>query len=190
MDANADQGLSFREVSRETLHRGRKFDFERVTLADERGRAMAREVVRHPGAVCVLPVLEGVAGAEVVFVRVERFAVGRVMLELPAGTLEAGEEPRACAGRELIEETGYEAGRLEAIGSFLTTPGMTDERMHGFFATDLRHVGQRLEEDERITVERRPVRAALAAAERGEIEDAKSLCLLLLAARRGLLRDA
>ncbi|TVQ62610.1 MAG: NUDIX hydrolase [Phycisphaerales bacterium] len=186
MDASDEAALSFREVSREVLHRGRKFDFERVTLRDGT-REIEREMVRHPGAVCVLPLLETPEGVRVVFVRNERFTVGRRLLELPAGTIEPGEAPLVCAGRELIEETGYEALRLEPMGSFLTTPGMTDERMHAFVATGLRHVGQRLEEDERMTVELLGVEAALERAGGGAIEDGKTVCTLLLAARRGLL---
>lgn len=186
MGASGEKALSFREVSRETLHRGRKFDFERVTLRDGE-REIAREVVRHPGAVCVLPLLAEGASVRVVFVRNERFTVGRRLLELPAGTMEAGEAPTACAGRELIEETGYRAERLEALASFYTTPGMTDERMHAFVASGLSHVGQRLEEDERMTVELVGVAEALEMAAGGAIEDGKTALTLLLAARRGVL---
>lgn len=180
-------------TTRETILKGRKFDFERVTFTNRLGERTTREVVRHPGAVCVLPVLDaGAAGREarVVMIRVYRFALDRDTWEFPAGTIEPGEPPEACAPRELIEETGYEARRIQRIGSFHTTPGMTDELMHAFFATDLREVGQRLEEDEQIKPVVVTVGEALAMIDDGRLADAKSMLTLLLAVRRGLVRGS
>jgi ADP-ribose pyrophosphatase len=173
---------------RSLIHRGKKFDIEMVRYQTAGGRTIEREMVRHPGAVCILPILEekGVA-PRVVFIRNRRFTLGRELLELPAGTLEAGEDPAVCAGRELIEETGYRAATIIPLGSFFTTPGMTDERMHAFAATGLTHVGQRLEEDERIRVELAPGAGAMALIDRGELQDAKSMVTLVLGQRKGLL---
>ena len=130
---------------RRTIHEGPQFDYEEVTLVGSDGKERTRQYVKHPGAVCICPVLEGEDGVEVIFIRNERFTVGKALLELPAGTLEEGEAVETCAARELIEETGYEAARIVPLGSFYTTPGMTDEVMHAFAATGLTHVGQRLE---------------------------------------------
>lgn len=174
---------------RRLIHHGKKFDFEMVRYQTASGRTMEREMVRHPGAVCILPILAAEAGhgARVVMIRNRRFALGVELLELPAGTLEAGEDPAHCAARELIEETGYRAESIIPLGSFYTTPGMTDEVMHAFAATGLRHVGQRLEEDEQIRVEVFDVSAALALVDHGELKDAKSMVTLMLGERRGLL---
>lgn len=178
------------DATRETILKGRKFDFERVTFTNRVGERSTREVVRHPGAVCILPVLDaGGAGGEakVVMIRVYRFALDRDTWEFPAGTLEPGEEPARCAPRELVEETGYEAESVRKVGSFYTTPGMTDELMHAFVATGLREVGQRLEEDEMIKPVVVTVREALAMVDDGRLADAKSMLTLLLAIRRGLV---
>lgn len=185
-----------RITEREVIHRGRKFDFERVNLAPAGRDPVWREVVRHPGAVCILPLLEGKSEGDepsIVLIRNHRFAIGgetgSVLWEIPAGTKEAGEASDATAGRELIEETGYKAGRLRPLTSFYTTPGMTDERMDAMLATDLQEVGQRLEEDERIEVHVRPVREVLRMLDAGDITDGKTVLTLLYALRAGLLAD-
>ena len=133
----------------------------------------------------MLPLLND--GEGVVLIRNDRFALGQVLWELPAGTLEAGEDPGECAKRELEEEAGYRASRVESLGRFYTTPGMTDELMHAFIATGLVKTEQRLEQDERIQVACVPVDRALAMVDRGELMDAKSMLTLLIASRRGLL---
>jgi ADP-ribose pyrophosphatase len=171
-------------LRREVLHKGPKFDFERLTLSAPGGREVQREVIRHPGAAVIVPLLPG---ANVVLIRNDRFAVGKTLYELPAGTLSPGEPPDACAARELEEETGYRAATLAPLGRFYTTPGMTDELMWAFLATGLRHVGQRLEEDEALTVEVVGMDRALQMIDSGELMDAKSMLALLVAHRRGLL---
>ena len=139
-------------------------------------------------AVVVLGLTETPAGEPAaVLIRNERFAVGETLWELPAGTLEPGEEPAACAGRELEEETGYRAASVEGLCTFYTTPGMTDEKMHAFVARGLEHVGQRLEEDERIEPRVLGVREVMGLVDGGGPVDGKSLTALLVAARRGVL---
>jgi ADP-ribose pyrophosphatase len=172
------------ECARRLIHKGRKFDFELVSVRTPRGATLEREVVRHPGAVVVVGTLEP---DNVVLIRNHRIAIGRSLLECPAGTLEPPEPPETCARRELVEETGYQAATIEPLGWFYTTPGLTDEKMHAFLARGLRPVGQHLEEDEHITVQLVPVKTAMEMIDRGELTDAKSMLALLLARRRGLI---
>ncbi len=172
---------------RTTIHHGPKFDYEEVTLVGTDGERRTRQYVRHPGAVCICPILEEGGQRKIVFIRNERFTVEQTLLELPAGTLEPGEDVAACAGRELVEETGYEASEIVPLGTFFTTPGMTDEVMHAYAATGLRHVGQRLEPDERIEVEAVSVDVAVGRLDDGTLADAKSIVTLVRAMRRGLL---
>lgn len=148
------------------------------------GRTVEREVVRHPGAVLIIPEL---ASGEVVLIRNYRISLGMTILECPAGTLEPPEAPETCAARELIEETGYRAATMIPLGWFYTTPGLTDEKMFVFVAKDLTPVGQDLEDDECITVSPVGVEDAFTMIEQGEIRDAKSMLALLLARRRGLI---
>ncbi|QDU91375.1 ADP-ribose pyrophosphatase [Pirellulimonas nuda] len=134
------------------------------------------QVVEHPGAVVVLPVFED---GRVCLIRNHRIAVGRTLIEAPAGTLEPGEPPIETAARELIEETGYRAGRLEEAPPFFMSPGILSERMYCFFAYDLtegQHAREASEQIENLIV---PFPEALAMAERGEIDDAKTLVVLL-----------
>lgn len=174
-------------TNRTTLGEGKRFALDRVTAEVEGGGSLTREIVRHPGAVCVLPILGIGRDSRIVLIRNLRVAAGGWVWEIPAGTLEPGEDPAACAGRELIEEAGYSAATITPIGSFLTTPGLTDERMHAYLATDLKEVGQALEEGEHIRVYSKPVGEVLAMVERGEIEDAKSFATILLALHKGML---
>ncbi|TVQ32165.1 MAG: NUDIX hydrolase [Phycisphaeraceae bacterium] len=169
---------------REVIHRGARFDFELVAATGRDGVTNRREVVRHPGAVVVLPLLPD---GRIALIRNRRIAVEADLWELPAGTLEPGEDPARCAARELEEEAGYTAGRVRKIGAFYTTPGMTDELMRAYLATDLRQVGQRLEADEQIEVHILDRQEALNMIESGELMDAKSMLALLIAERRGLL---
>ncbi|MBC7773467.1 MAG: NUDIX hydrolase [Pyrinomonadaceae bacterium] len=179
----ASDGMT--ETSRTLIHHGKKFDFEMVTVTLPGGRQLTREVVRHPGAVVIVPILEN---GDVVLIWNKRISIGQKLLECPAGTLEKGEEPALCAGRELIEETGYEAATILPLGWFHTTPGLTDEKMYAFVATGLKEVGQDLEEDENIEVEVVKAGEALGRIDRGEFSDAKSMLALLLAHRKGHLR--
>lgn len=151
---------------------------ERVELPN--GREVDLELVRHPGAAAVVPLTpEG----DVLLVRQYRHAADGWLLEVPAGKLDRGETPAAGARRELEEEAGVAAGSLTELGGILPSPGFTDEVIHLFLARDLVPVGQRLEEDELLEVERVPFAAAVAMATAGEIRDSKSVCALLRAAR-------
>jgi len=160
---------------------GRRIDVYRVSVEGNDGQQHPRELVVHPGAVVVLPLVDATPGKETVaMIRNTRFAVNQTLLELPAGTLEPPPEtPGSCAKRELIEEAGYEAKCIEPLTEFYTTPGICDERMVAFLATELTHVGQQLEANEQITVEVMPLDEVLGLAQRGEIKDGKTLATLL-----------
>jgi ADP-ribose pyrophosphatase len=174
---------------RTLIHRGKKFDLEMLRFTSASGRPIQREVVRHRGAVCILPILRTAPDhpPRIVMIRVHRFTLAQDLWELPAGTLEPNELPASCAARELIEETGYRADAITPLGSFYTTPGMTDERMHAFAAAGLTHVGQKLEEDEQIQPRLVTPAHALELLDSGELVDAKSIVTLTLALRKGLL---
>jgi len=155
---------------------GVRFDVHAVDLPGRDGESHRREVIVHPGAVLILPLMDDGC---VVLIKNERFAVGKSLWELPAGTLEPAEGPAKCAARELIEETGYEAKRIEKLAEFYTTPGFCTEKMWAYVAQDLTHVGQDLDESERIEVHPTPWDKAMAMTRDGEIVDGKTMTALL-----------
>ena len=158
------------------------YDGELYDETVERWGEHDREIVEHPGAVAIVAVD---ADDNVVLVRQLREPARRELLELPAGTLDDGEEPLASARRELAEETGLSGGDWRHATSFWTTPGFCRELMHVFFAERVDEGRQRLEDDESIELVRIPV--AELPSRLGELEDAKSLAGLLLYLRgRGL----
>lgn len=179
-------------IETKVLYEGAKFNVELLTLpAGDKGegtREMA--IVRHSGACAILPILTEATEHEpatLVLIRNQRPAVGQSLWEIPAGTIDPGEEPLVCAGRELIEETGYKAATLEPFGRFYTTPGMTDEVMHVFVARGLTHVGQDLDEGEHIEVHEVKADEAMAMIDDGRLMDAKSVIPIVRAHAAGLL---
>lgn len=138
---------------------------------------VVRFSVQHPGAVAIIPLVDG---DQVCLIRNERFAVGKTLIELPAGTLEPDEPPRRTAERELQEETGFTAEHWHELSGFFMSPGILNERMHLFVAKDLRPGPPARETGEQIDNLIVPWDEAIAMALRGEIEDAKSLAGLLL----------
>jgi ADP-ribose pyrophosphatase len=160
----------------EILYQGWRFRVERAVQVTPDGVRHPREVIRHPGAVVILPLLDD---GRVCFVRNFRVAVGQTLIELPAGTLEPDEPPIETARRELAEETGYRAGRIEHLLSFCMSPGILDERMHLFLATELQPGPTALEAGEDIQQLVLGWEESLEMARRGEINDAKTLVGLL-----------
>jgi len=140
------------------------------------GRRHARQIIRHPGAAVVLPVLED---GRVVLIRNYRIAVEQTLVELPAGTLDPGEEPVETARRELAEETGYRARRMELLAELYSSPGILDERMHLFLATGLAPGEPDLQGGEQIEPLVVPWREAMEMVRSGAIRDAKTLVGLL-----------
>lgn len=180
MGAEDGRPLGRRLDSREVF-RGRtvRLDVDRVRLPN--GEVMDFEMLHHPGAAAVVPLD---AQGQVLLIRQYRYATGGWLLEVPAGKLDGGEAPEACARREVEEETGHRARDLEPLGWIWTTPGFTDEKIWLYLATGLEPTRQSLGRDEVLTLERLPLGEAVAKAASGEIHDAKSACALLRAARR------
>lgn len=147
----------------------------RVSLKMDDGRIVRRDFFKYPGAAVILPVLDD---GSIVLIRNYRFAVDEHLYELPAGMLEPGEDPRACAERELAEETGYTAGRIEKLTEFYSGPGTTDEMMCAYLATDLTPGRQDLEVYERITVEIYSDDEVRGMVADGTIHDAKTIAAL------------
>jgi ADP-ribose pyrophosphatase len=164
----------------EEIYRGRIFDVVLDTVRED-GKTYVREVVRHPGGASVVAVFEDLS---VALVRQYRHPSARYMLELPAGRLETGEPPEACAARELTEEVGVVAKHLEPLSEFYPTPGFCGEKLWVFLATGLTGAAQHLEDDELVEVVRLPLARALEMISTREIEDAKTIIGLLLAAQR------
>jgi ADP-ribose pyrophosphatase len=172
-------------VKDEVLYQGARWALVAREDHSRAGRSRRREVVVHPGSVVLLPLLDD---GRVVLIRNERVSVGRALIELAAGTMAPNEPPLACAQRELIEETGYEARSIEPLLSFFIGPGVSDERMHAFVARGLTAVGQKLEDDERIVPFACAWDECLAMVRDGRIEDSKSIAVLLYWATYGGLR--
>lgn len=149
-----------------------------VELPD--GKQAKREVVEHPGAVAIVPLLDG---SKVVMVRQFRQPAGEVLTEIPAGTKEKNENAEECAKRELIEEIGYATGRITKMFSTYLAPGYSEEMLHTFLAEDLTPARAETDEDEFIEVVTYDLNDAVEMIRTGEIKDAKTVCGLLMAQR-------
>ena len=172
------------KVSSERRYAGRviSVDLDRVRFPD--GSMGEMEMVRHPGASAVVPFLSDPSGADpqVLLIRQYRYAAESYLFEIPAGRLEAGEAPELCAARELREETGCTAGRLDRVFTMYTTPGFTDEKIHVFVATALTRGAPVREKDEFMELVTVSFTRALEMIERNEIVDAKTALALLFVA--------
>lgn len=172
LDTNEkEQSLMETWIRQEERYRGKIVSLWVGEVRLDDGSVAVREVLRHPGGVAVVPVL----GNSVVLISQFRIAIGREILELPAGKREADEDPEACARRELAEEVGYRAGRMVRAATYYSSVGFVDEQMHLFLAFDLQRTGQRPDRDERI----RPVVLSLEVVrrrlEKQAFEDSKTI---------------
>lgn len=175
-----DLGLEEERVQSDYAFRGRLVHLRIDTVRLPSGRTTTREVVEHPGAVAVVPLHDD---GTVSLVRQWRQPAGKVLLEIPAGTLEHGEDPLDCACRELAEEVGVTAGRMVHLFSSYLAPGYSSELLHTYLALELGPACARPDADEAIAVVRMPLAGATSAVLDGTIQDAKTVCGLLLAER-------
>ncbi len=148
---------------------------DRVLLPDQ--RESIREIVEHPGAAAVVPLNNK---GEIYLVRQYRKPVEESLLEIPAGTLEFGEDPLECAQRELMEEIGFKAGKIKKLITFYTSPGICTEIMHVYLATELEKTGVQRDKDEFIEVESYNLKEVIDLIKEGKIKDAKTIVGLLL----------
>ncbi len=162
-------------MEREEIYKGRILSL-RVDKTIINSKKSIREVVVHNGSVGILPILND----SFVLEKQYRYAIDKVLLEIPAGTLEDNEEPKECAKRELLEETGYITDDLEYIGKLYLTPGYCTECMHFFIARELRFVSRNLDFDEVINIERVKIDDAINMVKNGEIEDIKTAYAILI----------
>ncbi len=162
------------------IFRGKKIDLalKAVALAD--GSQSEREVILHPGAVALVPMVDA---DHVCLIRVRRHAIDKLCLEVPAGTIDPGESPDATAARELREETGFTAGQIRRVAEWWPSPALFTERMHLYLCTDLRPGPTDLQPDEQIEPVIVPWAEALKMVYDGEIEDAKSMLALMICDR-------
>lgn len=178
--AMADEAKA-RVLETRRLYDGKVLALDVDQVEEPGGVRATREVVRHKGSVACLPVHRD---GRVVLVRQYRHTVSAYVWELPAGRLDARESPEAGARRELEEEVGLRAGRLEKLVEFWTTPGFCDEAMHLYRATELQQVLARPEADERIEVLTTSFAEARKMIDRGDVREGKTLVALLLEAER------
>jgi ADP-ribose pyrophosphatase len=171
-------------IATRRVYTGRVINLDVDTVRFPNSTTGDLEMIRHPGASAVVPFLSDPAGddPQLLLIRQYRYAAERYLYEIPAGRLDPGEAPVACARRELREETGCMAERVEHMTTIYTTPGFTDERIHLFLAVGLTRGDDAREADEFIEVETMPLSRALSLVEEGEIQDAKTALGLLFAA--------
>lgn len=176
-DQNPDK-LTEKLLNSEMIYDGRIVHLYADTVQLPNGHTARREVVRHSGAVAIVPI-DG--DGNVILVRQYRHAAGRILLEIPAGTLNRGEDPDLCAAREMQEETGYKPGHLQKIGGIFVAPGYTSEFIHLYLATDLSMSRLDMDDDEFIEIEHLPIEEVIRRIKTGQIVDGKTVSAVLLA---------
>ena len=169
-------------ITTRLLHKGRSLSFKTDEVELPSGKKTTRDIIDHPGAVAIVPVLDD---GRILLVRQYRYATGKELLEIPAGTLEKGETPDTCARRELKEETGYTAGSMKKMISMYMAPGYSNEVIHLYLATELKAGEQGTEEDESIILEPYGPDELLGMMEKNVIEDAKTIAGVLSYLTRG-----
>ena len=170
--------MDLKTIRSEKIFHGKIFDLRQDEVRLPNGKTIALDIVDHGGAVTMIPVDEH---GQIWFVRQYRHAAGKVLLELPAGTMEAGETPEASAHREIREEIGMAARELKELGGFFLAPGYSTEFLHIYLAQGLYEAPLEQDEDEMIEIEKLSIDQAYQLAESCQISDAKTLASLLLA---------
>lgn len=177
-----DEALIETGIASENIFDGNLLHVRRDTVKLPNGKTATREWIKHPGASSVIPMLED---GSVILVKQYRYPVGKITLEVPAGKLDApDEDPLVCAERELSEETGYTADKIEKLTTIATTVGFSNEYIHLYIATGLHSGKQHTDDDEFINVVKVPLQEAVAMVNDGRIIDAKSVVSILMAAAR------
>ncbi|SHH08476.1 NUDIX hydrolase [Tepidibacter thalassicus] len=169
--------LEEKTMSSEKIYNGKIINLRVDTVELPEHKYQKREIVEHPGAVAILAVNEN---KEIIFVKQFRKAVEEILIEIPAGKLEKGEDPKECAIRELKEETGYEAENIEFLSLFYTSAGFSNEKMYLYLATGLKKGECCPDEDEYIEICEVKISKALDMIKKGEIKDAKTMVGILL----------
>jgi ADP-ribose pyrophosphatase len=170
--------MSFKLLSEETVYRGRVFDLVRAHFQMPNGKEPTFDLVKHHGAVTIVPVD---AQGKIWFVRQFRIGAKQELLELPAGVLEEGENPEESAARETREEIGMAPGELRKLGEFYMVPGYSTEKLHAYLATGLYPSALPADEDELLEKVSLPISEVYEMARSGKIQDGKTLACLLLA---------
>ena len=173
-----DSELTEAAVSSEEIFHGKIVHLFRDQVRLPNGKITTREVMRHPGAAAVVPLTEE---GNVILVRQYRYPFAQVMLEIPAGKLDPGEDPLVCARRELTEETGYEAEEFVSLGVFYPSVAVMDEQIHLYLARKLTFRATNPDADEFLNVEQRPLSAMVEAVMRGDVPDGKTQAAILKA---------
>jgi ADP-ribose pyrophosphatase len=168
-----------KRISSKRIYEGNVLNLRVDEVKVENGKTASREVVEHRGAAAIVPIL---GSGDVILVRQYRYPIQSDLLEIPAGTLKANEDPGACAMRELEEETGYRCREIAKMLECFVAPGYSTEKIHIFLAKGLTKTQTKMDEDECIDIERVPFPDALGKIRKGEIRDAKSIVGLHAAA--------
>ena len=171
----SDKSLTEKLVSTLNIYNGGVYNLRKDTVILPNGNIIDRDIVEHPGAVAIIPIVNN----KLVLIRQFRQAAGKVLYEIPAGTLRRGEDPEQCALRELEEETGYFAGSFKMLLHCYLAPGYSTEIITFYLATNLKLVGSKNEQDEFIKVFTVTKKKALQMIKKNEIEDAKTICGIL-----------
>ena len=177
----SDDMLFEKTVSSKTVFEGKVFDVEIKDIITPEGNASTREIVKHPGGACVLPVDDE---GNCYLVKQFRSPFGKVMIEAPAGKLEKDEDPLHCVSREITEETGFTARSIECVGAIAATPGYCSEIITLYIGTGLEYKGGNPDPNEYLATVKMPLKEALRMADSGELRDAKTVVLLYKASRR------
>lgn len=177
-------------ISSRRVYEGKVINVDRDTVSFPDGSIGELEMVRHPGASAVVPFLTDPRGddPQILLIKQYRYAAEDFIYEIPAGKLDGDEDPAVCARRELQEETGCTAERIEHVYTFYTTPGFTDERIHAFMATGLTRGDMKHEKDEFMSLETVTLSRALELIKKGELRDAKTALAILYVAGFRLAR--
>jgi ADP-ribose pyrophosphatase len=177
----SDDMLFEKTVSRETIFEGKVFEVEVKEIETPEGKISHREIVKHNGGACILPIDDD---GNCYLVKQFRSPFEKVMLEAPAGKIEPGEDPLHCVSREITEETGLTAESIECVGAVAATPGYCSEIITLYIGTDLKYKGGNPDPNEYLSTVKMPLSEALELADNGGINDAKTLVLLYKASRR------